>query len=132
MTRFLVASLVAFSVACGGSTTSPTDTGNDPADTTDTTTDASTDTTPSTNTDTGWECNEWYPCQDCGGVACAAEITACTSLGACGDALNAWAACVLDCGNPVTCAETFVANGGGPAQPLLDCVTASCADVCDL
>ncbi len=115
-------------IACDGSTTpaSPTS----PEDTDDSgTPDAEDSAEPE---DTGWECNPWYPCQECGGAQCGATLGPCAGDGVCSAALNAWAACVLACGNPRTCADDFAAAGGSLAGPLLTCVEASCADVCDL
>lgn len=94
-------------------------------------TSGATDTDTTGGEDTGWECNPWYPCQDCGGAECGAEIGACVADGTCQPALNTWAACVLDCGNPSACAATFAASGAA-AQALFDCTVASCAEVCDL
>ena len=82
--------------------------------------------------DTGWECNPWYPCQDCGGAACGPELSDCLSSGACSSGLNAWAACVLDCGDPEACAADFASSGGEPAVGLVSCVSSSCAQECDL
>jgi len=90
------------------------------------------DSTPETETETSWECNAWYPCQDCGGTFCLTEIGSCTSTGNCGSALNNWAACVLDCENPSVCAASFESEGGAPASALLSCVRGSCAEECDL
>ncbi|MFT4623698.1 MAG: hypothetical protein ACI8PZ_002354 [Myxococcota bacterium] len=103
----------------------------EPVDLTDTTPVVTTGSDPAT-VDTGWACNEWYPCQDCGGEFCGAEIGTCAGNGTCGAALNAWAGCVLDCGDPVVCAGTFDATGGAAAEVLLSCTEASCAEVCGL
>lgn len=111
-----------FALACGGKSTE--------AETTDSS--APTDTTATTPTDTGWECNPWYPCQECGGESCLAEIGACAGDGACGASLNAWAECVLECGDPPVCAAMFEAAGGAPAASLLACVVGACAETCDL
>lgn len=115
-------------LACGGgdSDSVPETPTGSPAGST-TTTSSSTTETPTT-----WDCNEWYPCQDCGGDHCGAEISACAGDGACGAALNAWAGCVLDCEWPRGCADTFEANGGPRAEDLLACTEQSCADACDL
>jgi hypothetical protein len=114
-------------VACGGADPIATP---PPGESTEPTESTPTESTPPE--DTGWECNDWYPCQDCGGIGCSAEITACAGDGACGPALNAWAACVLDCGDPPVCAATFTASGGAAASALLACTEASCAAECGL
>lgn len=121
MNRWIVLITLA---ACGDPTTPETSTPSTPS--------TPTGETATTPTDTGWECNPWYPCQECGGVSCGAEIGTCAGDGACGAALNAWAACVLDCGNPPTCAATFAADGGSAAGALLGCVEAACAKTCGL
>lgn len=87
--------------------------------------------TASDTEDTGYECNPWYPCQDCGGGACSSEISACVADSTCQSALNRWAECVLDCERPSDCADTF-AQSGAPAASLRECVTAGCAEECDL
>jgi hypothetical protein len=123
---FRIAALVSVA-GCGGATTDTT------KDSSSTESEPTTPpTSPTESVESGWDCNEWYPCQDCGGKSCGAEIGACAGDGACGAALNAWAACVLDCGNPEVCAAEFAAAGGGPADSLLTCVEGSCAAVCGL
>lgn len=115
-------------VGCGGS-----DKDGDSVPATGTSTGTSeTSTTTGSTTPSTWECNPWYPCQECGGAECGAEINACAGDAACGPALNAWAECVLDCGYPTACAEVFVDDGGSAADALHACTVARCADVCDL
>lgn len=104
------------SLACSGDDPTTPDSGAPPANPLTTTSPTVGDD--ATPTDTGWACNPWYPCQDCGGTWCGPEIGACAADGACGGALNQWAQCVLDCGDPRVCADTFAAEGGARAGEL--------------
>lgn len=122
MRRTLVLVLLA---ACSGDAETPivTDTADpDPV---------LTDDTPTLTEDTGWTCADWYDCQDCGAVSCSDEIGACSGDPACGSALNAWASCVLQCGeDPADCADAFAAAGGPAAPVLFECARSTCPVEC--
>lgn len=75
-------------------------------------------------------CADWYACQTCGVKACAAATSTCTKEASCKAALNAWAACVLACGDVTACRSTFVSSGGKSASLLVACLDDKCPTPC--
>lgn len=120
--------LFMLSVLACGSGEEPSSPSNDDSGSPTSTATSDTGTPPEST----WECGSWASCQSCGANNCLTEVSACVYDAACSPAVDAWAGCVDQCGNPDDCAATFEAAGGALATALLECVAMRCSAACGM